>query len=210
LWVAERYCEIRGITNPDVLHGIIVGSEFPDIRYITHAPRELTHPLVLDIREIEQSATPFEAGMKLHAWLDLKRENFIRKEVYAAITPFEEGHPATLLKLVEEEILSDFYDGRRWSVYFDKVLPEERVFAQENDICKWHGVIQWMMSVRPSWLIWCQSFQGPAFGASANTLYTWSYLLPELKQNPILQDHLHDFLAYIEAEIFTISSKNTF
>ena len=42
LWVAERFCEICNISNKDVLQGIIVGAEFPDIRYMTHDPRTLT------------------------------------------------------------------------------------------------------------------------------------------------------------------------
>ena len=139
------------------------------------------HPTVYDINEIYQSKTPFEAGVKLHVWLDNIREKFIPQEGYDEVTPHAEGFSATLLKFIEEKILSDFYDGRAWSFYFDKVLPEELSFTKEESVSKWHGIIQWTMWVRPSNLLWAQSYRGPLFGVSANTLYNWSYLLPPIQ-----------------------------
>ena len=201
LWVAERFCEINGITDKDTLKEIIVGTEFPDIRYITHGPRELTHPMISDLKEVYQSATPFVTGMKLHAWLDITRENFISQEVYAAIAAHSEGFSETLLKFTEEEMLADFYDGRQWSSHFDKALPEELAFAPEETVVKWHGFVQWSMAARPSWLLWAQSYRGPAFGISASTLYNWSYLIPKLKGEQIFQDHLHTLMAHIETEL---------
>lgn len=203
LWVAERFCEICGITNHDIVQKIIVGTEFPDIRYLTHTPRDLTHPVILTIQEVCQSMTPFEIGMRLHAWLDITRENFIVPEVYDAIAPYAEGSSATLLKLIEEEILADFYDGRRWSFCLDQALPEELAFASEAVVLKWHEMIQWTMSVRFSWLLWAQSYWGPAFSLSTNTLYNWSYLLPKLKQEAIFQRHFHDLLDFLDAEMRT-------
>jgi hypothetical protein len=201
LWTADRFCEISGITDADTVRGVIVGTEFPDIRYLTRAERDLTHPVIIDIAEVYHSKTPFEMGMKLHAWLDIVRENFIRKEVYDAIEPFAEGHPATLLKFIEDEMLADFYDGRPFSCCFDKLLPEELLFAGEEVVTKWHQTIQWTMSARPSWLLWAQSYRGPAFGLSAATLYNWSYLIPELKQQLIFKVHLYTLLDYIEKQI---------
>ncbi len=52
LWVAERFCEIYGITDRDILRDVIVRTEFPDIRYITRDSRSLTHPKTLDIQEV--------------------------------------------------------------------------------------------------------------------------------------------------------------
>src|SRR5580700_4486111 len=114
LWVAERFCEMYDITDQDTLRGIIVGTEFPDIRYMTHQPRDLTHPDVSGIKEVCESNTPFEMGMKLHVWLDTVREQFIPQEIYDAVAPDAEGFSATLLKMIEEEMLADLYDGRKW------------------------------------------------------------------------------------------------
>lgn len=201
LWVAERFCLSQGISDPHVIREIMVGSEFPDIRYISHLSRELTHPIVCDIKEINQSGSAFEKGMKLHAWFDVMRENLVSPEVYDEVALYAEGHSATLLKFIEEEMLADFYESSRWSEYFDEVLPGERLFIEEGVINKWHYMVQWTLSVRPSWLLWAQSYRGQAFGVSADTLYRWSYLLPELKQKEIFVNHLHKLLASVEAEL---------
>ena len=210
LWMAERFCEICNISNKDVLQEIIVGAEFPDIRYITHDQRSLTHPTVSDIKEVYQSKTPFELGMKLHVWLDDIREKFIPQEVYDEVSPYAEGFSAMLLKFIEEEILADFYDGRAWSCYFDKVLPEELSFTKEEYVYKWHKMIQWTMSVRPSNLFWVQSYRGSVFGISANTLYNWSYLLPELKNKLIFQQYMHSLLTHIEDELLKYPAPSLF
>lgn len=201
LWVAERFCEIHGIDDNEVLQGIIIGSEFPDIRYITELSRDETHPIVLDIQEVIQSATPFEIGVKLHSWLDFIREDFIDQIIYDAISLYDNEHSATLLKFVEEEILADFYDGRKWSFFFDKILPEELIFAKEEAAIKWHSLIQWTMSFRPSWLLWAQSYRSPAFGLSTETLYDWSYLIQELKQQQTFQDYLNALLEHLDKKL---------
>jgi len=179
----------------------MIGTEFPDIRYITSLPRELTHPPVADLEEVLASETPFVMGMKLHVWLDELRESLIAPEVYAAVIPHAEGFAPTLLKFIEDEMLADFYDGRIWSSCFDRILPEELSFTTEERILKWHNRIQWTLAARPSWLLWAQSYRGPAFGVSANTLYLWSYLLPYFKQQPIFQNHLKTLLAQIVQEM---------
>lgn len=201
LWVAERFCEICGIIDRDTIKAIIVGSEFPDIRYITRDSRSCTHPETFDLQEVLQGKTAFEVGMKLHVWVDVMREKFIASRVYYAVAPHADRFPATLLKFIEEEIMSDFYDGRRWSFCFDEVLLEELEFTNREMICKWHGMIKWTISVRPSWLLWGQSYRGSAFGVPVNTLYDWSSLLPQLKHTLIFQHHLYSMLSYLEEEI---------
>ena len=139
--------------------------------------------------------------MKLHAWVDITRENFVTPEIYEAVSPYAEGFPATLLKFIEEEIMADFYDVKRLAFYLDKVLPEELVFINEEVILKWHRIVQWTMILRPSWLLWAQSYRGPSFGVPAQTLYNWSCLLPELKKRPIFQNYLQDLLRHLEDEL---------
>ena len=199
LWTAEKYCQIRGITDEETIRQIIIGTEFPDIRYITPISREQTHPIVSDISQI--TGTPFEIGMKIHSWLDTTRENLIQQEVYDAIAPYAQGHSYTLLKFVEEEILADFYDGTKWLSTFNDILADELPYAPEATIAKWHDTIQWTLTLRPSWLLWGQSYRGRAFGLSETTLYDWSYLLPKLKHKPLFKTHLQTLLTHIETKL---------
>lgn len=187
LWVAERLCTICNITEEETIQAILIGAEFPDIRYITNISRERTHPFLLNIAEVfANNASPFTIGKNLHAWTDIVRENAIEPEVYAALTPYAEGHSATLLKLIEDEILAEYYDGRQWSPCFDEILEEELAFTKEEMVWKWHTIIQWSISIRPSYLIWVQSYLGSKLGVSAETLYKWSYLIPELAKKTII------------------------
>jgi hypothetical protein len=203
LWTGEKFCDALSIPKGQERAAILVGTEFPDIRYMAHFPRNLTHPVVLDVRDILTGKTPFEIGMRIHSWLDYTRENRISKEVYDALAPYSEdqGQRVHLLKMVEEEILADIYDGRPCSAYFDSIHSEELAYADEQMIWNWHSYIQWSLALRLSWALWAQSYRGDAFGLTAQTLYNWSYLLPKLKEQPIFKNHLYQLLEHIESEL---------
>ncbi len=198
LFLGEKYCSVSG-DSEERTGEFLVGTLYPDIRYVAHFPRELTHPLVSNLEEVKKCTSSFERGIQFHAWVDIVREEFVEKSgIYRTVTPYAHGHKATLLKFIEEEVLASFYDGRKWNFLFDQKLENERVFATDDQIEKWHTMIQYCMAYRPSWLIWGVSyFKSQAFGISDETLYEWSYLLPELAQEPIFQLHVKNLLAYL-------------
>jgi len=200
LFLGERYCALH---QTEEVGDFLVGTLFPDIRYVAHFPRELTHPIVQDVREVESCFSKFEAGIKFHAWVDIVREEFVEQSgIYEKVRPYAKGHEATLLKFIEEEILADLYDGRKWSPYFDACYEAEKRFTNEEAIQRWHQMIQYSMAYRPSWLIWAVSyFKNQAFGISDDTLYEWSYLLPEFAQDPIFQSHVKNLLACVQAKM---------
>jgi len=202
LFLGESYCSFSG-DSEEKTEEFLVGTLFPDIRYIAHFARARTHPVVRDLQEVAQSSSNFYAGIKFHAWVDIIREEFVEKSgIYQAVIPYAKGHEATLLKFIEEEILADFYDGQKWSYLFDQVGESERSFATDNQIERWHSMIQYSMAYRPSWLIWGVSyFKSQAFGISDETLYEWSYLLPEFARDPIFQLHVKNLLAYLQVKM---------
>lgn len=200
IWVAKRFCDVYEIPAEEVKE-LLVGTEFPDIHYITPLSRQSTHPIVSDIQDIYDSSTPFEKGMKLHAWLDVVREAFISPQVYEAVGLYSEGFSATLLKFIEEEIFSDFYDPGRWSFCFDISHLAELAITSEESIVKWHEILKWTFAVRPSWLLWMQSYKGAAFGVPADVLYRWSYLLPKLKDEPLFRSHCMRLLEHVSQEL---------
>ncbi len=208
LLLGEKYCFLSG-DSEEKTGEFLVGTLFPDIRYIAHFPRARTHPVVTDLREVVQSSSNFHAGIKFHAWIDIIREEFIEESgIYQAVMPYAKGHEATLLKFIEEEILADFYDGQKWSYLFDRIGENEKIFATDDQIGRWHFIIQYSMSYRLSWLIWGVSyFKSQAFGISDETLYEWSYLLPSLAQDSLFQSHVKALLAYIQEKMEESLSK---
>lgn len=200
IWTAERFCSLYHIP-PDQVIDLLVGTEFPDIRYITALSRESTHPHVTCIQNVSDTQSHFRKGVKLHAWLDKIRESFIPDEIYQAIAVYSEGYCSTFLKFLEEEILSDFYDARRWSFCFACPLEEELELARYESVTKWHEMLKWAFAASPSMLLWAQSYRGSAFGVPSGILYRWSFLLPELKEDPLFREYCMKLLEHIETEL---------
>lgn len=193
LYFAEYFCRVHGIWNEKNVQEFMVGTLFPDIRYIAHIPREATHFPLKGLVDVLEEKSPFVAGMKFHAWVDIVREEIVVSSgIYEAVAPHADGHDATFLKCIEEEILADFYDGRKWSSCFDQASAEEKQFVSSDEtLAKWHKMLQYSMGYRPSWLFWGASYLRPAlFGIPAATIYNWSYSLPRLAQEPRFQEHV--------------------
>ncbi|MCB1075587.1 MAG: hypothetical protein KDK59_08650 [Simkania sp.] len=202
LYFAEKWAEQNPIATQEALRDFVLGNLFPDIRYVANIPREWTHAEVYSIEEVGASRTPFEGGMKLHAFVDIVRENFVEKTgIYAYVIPYAEGHPATLLKFIEEEILADLFDGRKYSYCLDWIIQEELQFALTEDLVDhWHSRLRYCMNTRPSWLLWFASGQS-RFGVPGNVIYNWSYLLPKLAQEPVFRNHVEQMLRHVESAI---------
>lgn len=201
LFLGEEYCRIFRIENETHKRDFLLGTSFPDIRYITHCSREETHFNVRSLKEVEESPSYFIAGMKFHAWVDHVREAFVvASGIYDKIEPYGEGKKETLLKFIEEEIID--YDGRGWGSIFREVLDEEKAFASSEKIQKWHWIVWGALQARPSWPIWGLSYiRSQAFGISNETLYRWSYLLSQYVKDPEFQGYVDDLLRHILGEM---------
>lgn len=114
---------------------------------------------------------------------------------------YSDGYSATFLKFLEEEILSDFYDARKWSFCFATPLAEELQAASYESVTKWHEMLKWAFAARPSVLLWAQSYRGAAFEVPSAVLYRWSYLLQELKEHPLFREYCMSLLELIEREL---------
>lgn len=200
LYLGEEYCLKRGY-NEQETGEFLVGTLFPDIRYIAHFPREKTHFDVKCFSEVWECSSPFFAGMKFHVWVDEVREAFVVESgIYERVIPYAEGKPATLLKFIEEEILD--YDGRKWSYLFGPSFDEERGYTNDEIIQKWHYIIWGCMNARPSWSLWGLSYlKAEAFGISNETLYRWSYHLPTLANDRVFIEYVGKLLLYIHEEM---------
>ncbi|QVL58190.1 MAG: hypothetical protein KFB93_03680 [Simkaniaceae bacterium] len=201
LFLGEEFCKMHRIEDEVNKRDFLVGTLFPDIRYITHFPRERTHFIVKSLKEVEESSSYFAMGMKFHAWVDTVREDFVvASGIYEKVAPYANGRKATLLKFIEEEIID--YDGRKWRVFFGESLDEEKAYASEEQIQKWHTIVWGAMQARPSWPLWGLSYvKSQAFGISNETLYQWSYDLPKLGRDPMLQGYVHDLLDHMLQEM---------
>ncbi|MBI5139935.1 MAG: zinc dependent phospholipase C family protein [Candidatus Vogelbacteria bacterium] len=121
----------------------LIGTVFPDIRYLGVIPREKTHFVGLSLADVLAETNSFMAGMKYHSLVDTVREAYVvRNDIYNKIPASKFNTQA--LKTFEDEILYEKVSGwDKAAGYFNSVLPEEREFGiKEENLKKWHKILQ--------------------------------------------------------------------
>lgn len=132
------------------LKEFIVGTSFPDIRYLGVIDRNKTHFSNLKMEEIQRENS-FMAGMMFHSFVDEIRENFvIKKGLYDHLS--NSIFKTQGLKILEDKLLHIKINN--WSKivkYFEDIYPEEKEFGIEEDkIRQWHDAIKTAISKPPS------------------------------------------------------------
>lgn len=123
------------------------GTIFPDISYLKVIPREKTH--LTDLK-IDQNDSSFIIGMKVHAIVDQKREEFIIKnglyEKYDQLPEITTG-----LKLYEDIILYNKISNWQEIInYLKNFSDEEKDYDISHfDLVKWHSLIIDYIKQRP-------------------------------------------------------------
>jgi hypothetical protein len=121
----------------------LVGTLFPDIRYLKVIEREKTHFERLSIQDILDERNSFIAGLKYHSLVDEVREkHMIKNNMYAVI-------PSSMfitqaLKMYEDELLySNIPNWKLVSICLDEVLLEEvGMVAQPTQVKRWHFLMR--------------------------------------------------------------------
>src|SRR5438132_13939173 len=79
--IAHIFLAVQMLAGP--FHGLfdekefIVGTSFPDIRYLKVVSREETHFSHVTLEDIVQETDSFKAGMLFHSFVDEQREAYI-------------------------------------------------------------------------------------------------------------------------------------
>ena len=120
----------------------IIGTSFPDIRYLAKLSRKDTHTHPITWQQVKNAKTDFQAGMLFHALVDDSRIKQI-EIVGEPHMPYVPVMKTYILKLFEDILLYDRV--KNWSVilsYFDDILPEELAYVTEDQAREWHKFIQ--------------------------------------------------------------------
>lgn len=129
----------------------MIGTSFPDIRYLGVIERQQTHienPTLVAIRAEGES---FRSGMGLHALVDYVRNNYIDK------TSLLERLPSSpliqlALKLYEDMLMYDkVTEWGPYTDYFNELIPAEKSFNIDDDALRsWHNILQEVIGSRPT------------------------------------------------------------
>jgi|SRR5581483_6677611 len=116
----------------------IIGTSFPDIRYLKVISREETHATNITLHDIMQEKDSFKAGMLFHAFVDEQREKYIVEQgFYEKLSDFK--FVTQSLKFAEDEILRSLFDAAAYCAYFNIILKQEKAYnIAVKDIKRWH------------------------------------------------------------------------
>lgn len=127
----------------------IVGTSFPDIRYLAHLTREQTHIEPISWQNVINEPSSFRAGMLFHNLVDEIRMEHFEPDFYDRkkineYTPLYIKLFPLILKTAEDAFL--YTKTNHWkkiATYFDTVYQEELDFNVSEDILRtWHNMIQ--------------------------------------------------------------------
>lgn len=116
----------------------LVGTSFPDIRYLKCVKRTETHVTDVTLDDIAQEKDSFKAGVLFHSFVDEKREAFMEASGVNKTLP-QFLFRSQALKFAEDIVVMDFFDVQKYSNYFDCILAQETKFGILKDhIMQWH------------------------------------------------------------------------
>ena len=120
----------------------IIGTSFPDIRYLGCISREKTHLKNVTLDDIKKEKSSFKAGMMFHSLVDEVREKYMKNaDVYKEIPKSMVTTQA--LKFNEDIILIDKLNNLdKYAHYFDDILPDELTLVKAEYLNTWHKALK--------------------------------------------------------------------
>lgn len=145
--VGHIVCALALLNSPSAniidKHAFLVGTNFPDIRYISDVHRSTTHKLYdSSLGHVLEAPSSFEAGRRFHVFVDREREKHMQE--HHAYRFIKNGPLKTqMLKLIEDHIMFDKLKDRfNAKEVFNKIYDEERAFLLEDQvILAWHNLL---------------------------------------------------------------------
>jgi hypothetical protein len=152
--IAHIFCALfllnSGAIEVENKSAFIVGTSFPDIRYLGVINRDQTHEENITWNDVNNASSSFEQGRLLHSLLDEEREKFVVKHNLYACVP-NSRFRTQILKFYEDILLYEVIHN--WSEiadFFDIVLPEESAYGiKKNDLILWHNLLKQYVSQQP-------------------------------------------------------------
>ena len=139
-----------GLSWPDFL----IGTLFPDIRYLAKIDRNKLHKFNTSEEMIPKDSS-FKAGMYVH-WLgDEKREKFISEKGIYGLLP-KEQYISAAIKLIEDKLVYDSIDNWEEIINTLGTYPkEEEGFGIGRKILEnWHNLLKKYFRQKPDLETW--------------------------------------------------------
>lgn len=186
---------------PEERKAFLLGTVFPDIRYLGVIKREKTHFRQVTLDKIMQVDTPFERGLLLHSFVDEFRAQWIRQhQVEKLLEKVPLAVRGVFLKLLEDEMIYPQYNWGEFRGYLITILPEEKAFSVDmQSLIEWHMGLTVYFSMLPSVFLARLSLLDDAiFMLDARNVKSFSVLLPKYAQESVMQGYSQALLNAFE------------
>lgn len=200
VYLAQKWLTIQG-EELEYSQSFFLGTLFPDIRYLGEVTREETHAKNVTIEAITLADNSFLAGALLHAFVDEKREELVVKRgIYDYLKSYSDEHLATLLKLIEDEILFEFTNALFLKSCLKSFVEEEIASGiSTKNLERWHLSLSFYFNQRPSeLLVRLRNLNKGLFDIPVETVALWSEILPTLAASKELVDYVDEMVNTFE------------
>jgi hypothetical protein len=179
----------------------IVGTLFPDIRYLAHIDRKKTHTKNVILSDIISTKDPFTAGKIFHSFVDEQREKIARREkIYRQLKDIPEHRRGKFLKMVEDELCYrsiDASQARAALKTFDK--GEEQFGIPFYLIRAWHKYLRSYLAQLPLTLLKKRATEKQRyFMLNATQVKELSSLLEIYKKNEKVSSYVNTLITDFE------------
>ncbi len=125
----------------------MIGTLFPDIRYLARIDRKKTHSESVTLKNVIQADNPFTAGKLFHSYVDEQRIKIVQKANIWDHLKNIPGHPGrssnfskdSFLKIIEDELYYNTLDAHHTMATLKSCHKEEETFTiPYYTIRAWH------------------------------------------------------------------------
>lgn len=137
----------------------IIGTSFPDIRYLGVIERNKTHKLNATLNDVLQAASAFKAGILFHSLVDRLRQTFMAKEkIYEMLPP--SPYITQCFKFYEDmQLYEKISNWNEIAQYFNSLLPEQKKFnIEEKHLKQWHIYLKAYLLKKPTVQLFIKQF----------------------------------------------------
>lgn len=200
--LAQRWLAINAPEyTPEEKRLFILGSLFPDIRYLGVIKRNQTHFHGITLRKITEKDSAFERGILFHSYVDEFRDKKVRQlGIEKKFTQVPSRLQGTFLKLVEDQILHSQYNWADCRVYLATIPEEEKKWNIDlQTLTQWHTGLTLYFTLFPSVILGqIALFDHGILILDAATVKQWSILLPQYVADPDMQEYVNTLLSDFE------------
>lgn len=194
-WLAHRAPQY----TEDEKKLFLLGTLFPDIRYLGTLKREDTHFKNVTLERVQKEPSAFRQGMLFHSFVDEFREKWVKSHhIENKLKHISDYHQrGTFLKLIEDQIL---YSTMSWGKFCQCLMTipaEERAYGvDDKTLTEWHTALTFYFAASPSVLLTqIGLFEKDFLNIKAVEIKKWGILLPEYAEDEAMRKHVTGMMA---------------